>query len=456
MSQLNTGEKLLRLFTEIKPGEGRTAWLMFTNVFLILMAYYFVKPIREGWIAISEVQGLSSVEVKAYSSFLQSIALLFIVGFYARLSDRWLKSELFTRTTLFCISNMLIFWLIQPNFFIEHLPYSGLAYYLWVGIFGVFVVAQFWTFCADLYADDDGKRLLPFIALGATSGAALGALSVELLIEHKIVPTEWLLLVATIPLFLSIALMRCIDLNRTTASKKKPEKHAGLLAGVKLISANKLLLLAAIATLLTSWVNTNGENLLFSVVEDYLSQQAQSLGVASGSDTQHFVRDGTTSFYGSFYFWVNICATVLQAFVASRLLKFGGFAAVLLLMPVVSLISYSVIAFIPALLMVKIMKVADDACDYSINNTARQVLWLPISSSTKFHCKPAIDTLYVRLGDGLAALTVALGIHWLALPWSKLMYFNIALTVAWLLISLLLLRAYKDALTIFEQRGSSI
>ena len=122
MTQLSTTERFLRLFTEVKPGEGRTALMMFANVFLILLAYYFIKPLREGWIAISDIEGLSKMEVKAYSSFAQSIILLFVVGWYARLSERWDRVTLFTRATLFCISNMVIFWFLQPNFFFEQLP----------------------------------------------------------------------------------------------------------------------------------------------------------------------------------------------------------------------------------------------------------------------------------------------------------------------------------------------
>ena len=49
---------------------------MFANVFLILCAYYFVKPLRDGWIAISDVGGLSKLEVKAYTSFAQSVLLV--------------------------------------------------------------------------------------------------------------------------------------------------------------------------------------------------------------------------------------------------------------------------------------------------------------------------------------------------------------------------------------------
>ena len=65
MQTLSRTERLLRLFTEIRPGEGGTAVMMFANVFLILLAYYFIKPLREGWIAVSDIQGLTKMEVKA-------------------------------------------------------------------------------------------------------------------------------------------------------------------------------------------------------------------------------------------------------------------------------------------------------------------------------------------------------------------------------------------------------
>ena len=173
----------------MKPGEYAVG-MMFANVFLILLAYYFIKPLREGWIAVSDVEGLSKMEVKAYSSFAQSILLLFVVGWYAQLADRWDRVTLFTRATLFCISNMVIFWFLQPNFFFEQLPFSGIVYYLWVGMFGVFVVAQFWTFCADIYTDERGKRMLPFIAVGATSGAAAGSWIVDQLVGSGTLPTR--------------------------------------------------------------------------------------------------------------------------------------------------------------------------------------------------------------------------------------------------------------------------
>jgi len=454
---LSRTERFLQLFTEVKPGEGATAILLFANVFLILCAYYFVKPLREGWIAVSSIEGLTKMEVKAYSSFFQAIFLLFIVGWYARLSDKWSRVTLITRSTLFCISNMVIFWFLQPGLFFGALPVSGIIFYLWVGMFGVFVVAQFWTFCADIYNDEIGKRLLPLIAIGATSGAAFGSEIVDLLVSSKLIPTEGLLLVGTLPLFASIALTRIVDarqhatpatteqraLGDTTQQQTGEPDQKGmgfLLNGARLIFKSRFLLAIAMLTLLNNWVNTNGENLLFKVVEDNLAEQALVQGIEGTQAILEFTRNGTTAFYGNFFFWVNIVALLLQSLVASRLLKYGGFGAIIMALPVVALISYTVMALIPILLIVKIMKIMENSTDYSINNTARHVAWLPIDSASKFHGKPAIDTLYVRMGDGLAALTVLLGVNFLALSTTQFFVFNVFLVFAWLYFARMLIQ----------------
>ncbi len=465
-TQRSRVEKFLQLFTQIQPGEGTTAIMMFANVFLILCAYYFIKPLREGWIAVSDISGLTKMEVKAYSSFFQAMLLLVIVGYYGRLSDKWNRSTLVTRTTLFCIVNMVIFWVVQPGLFFKALPFSGILFYLWVGMFGVFVVAQFWTFCADIYNDEAGKRLLPVIAIGATSGAAFGSQIVNVLVGSGIVPSEALLLVGTVPLFASIALTRLVDARQRNqagvhvddGSSKQQRGRCGtnkasgdtlqktqqgfgfLLNGAKLVFKSRFLLAIALLTLLNNWVNTNGENLLFQVVQNTLTEQAIHQEITDPQSILEFTRNGTTAFYGNFFFWVNTVALLLQALVASRLLKYGGFGAIILILPVIAMMSYTVMALVPILIIVKIMKIAENSTDYSLNNTARHVLWLPMDSASTFHAKPAIDTLYVRIGDGLAALTVLLGVQVFALSTVQFFVFNIFLVFLWLFFAVMLIR----------------
>jgi AAA family ATP:ADP antiporter len=426
-------ERFLRLFTDVRPGEGGTALLMFANVFLILCSYYFIKPLRDGWISISDVAGLSKMEVKAYSSFAQAMLLIPVVSAYARLSARLSRRALITRASLFCLSNMLIFWALQPGVFFEYLPASGIVFYLWVGMFGVFVVAQFWTFAADVYRDEDGRRLLPLIAIGATAGAVAGSWIAEWLVRLEIVPTKQLLLAAMLPLGASILISRAVDVRAPALLRAPaPPARAAPSGALGVVLRHPFLLAAAIVTLLMNWVNTNGENLLYRVVQEFLAEDAVARGVTDPQAVLEFTLTGTTLFYSDFYFWVNVAALVLQAFVASRLLRWGGFGAILLLLPAIALLSYSAMALVPLLGVVKVMKIAENATDYSINNTARHVLWLPVSSELKFKGKPAIDTFVFRIGDFLAALTVMVGVQLLTLPTQAYFIFNVALVIGWL------------------------
>jgi AAA family ATP:ADP antiporter len=441
-------EKLLRIFTDVKAGEGTTALLMFANVFLILCAYYLIKPLREGWIAVSDIGGLSKMEVKAYSSFGQSLMLLPVVWFFGRLSERYQRGDLITRSTVFCMSNMAVFWAIQPGLFIENLPYSGIVFYLWVGMFGVFVVAQFWAFAADIYIEERGNRLFPLIAVGATSGAACGSAITGILLESGLFGTQWLLIVAMVPLTASIMLSRLVDHRMPAAAAgKRDEQISGpavsRLNAISILLSSRFLLATAVITLLLSWVNTNGENLLFRVVQEFLTQQAVAANITDAKALLAFTRNGTTNFYGDFFFWVNIMAVILQAFAASRLLKYGGFRLILLTMPVVALVSYSVMALVPVLAIVKVMKIAENATDYSINNTARNVLWLPASAEMKYKGKPTVDSLIVRIGDGIAALTVLIGVQVLVLSTQAFFTLNVVLVLIWIGFAFVVIREHR-------------
>jgi AAA family ATP:ADP antiporter len=312
----------------------------------------------------------------------------------------------------------------------------------------VFVVAQFWAFAADIYTEERGNRLFPVIAVGATSGAACGSWITELLVSSGLFGTQYLLIVTMIPLIASIFLSRMVDgrtYEQTVGTKAVPGpaiEDSGRSA-ISIVFTSRFLLATALITLILSWVNTNGENLLFRVVQEVLNEQARAGGVSNTKELMAFTRDGTTAFYGGFYFWVNVVALILQAFVASRLLKFGGFGVILLTMPVVALISYTAMAFIPILAVVKAMKIAENSTDYSINNTARNVLWLPVSAELKYKGKPTIDSLFVRMGDGIAALTVLVGVQFLALSTQSFFVLNVVLVLIWILLAFVVIREHR-------------
>jgi AAA family ATP:ADP antiporter len=288
------------------------------------------------------------------------------------------------------------------------------------------------------------------IALGATSGAVCGSWITEVLVKSGLFGTEWLLIVAMIPMAVSIILYRMVDRRMTqkTTGVEAPRQRETAPEGsgrsaISIIFSSRFLLATALVTLILSWVNTNGENLLFRTVQEFLKGQALEEHISDPNTLLAFTRDGTTAFYGGFYFWVNTVALVLQAFAASRILKYGGFGVILLMMPVVALVSYTAMAFVPVLAIIRTMKIADNATDYSINNTARNVLWLPASAEIKYKGKPTIDSLFVRIGDGFAALTVLVGIQILALSMVSFFIINVALILLWIALALVVIREYR-------------
>ena len=444
---------------------------MFANVLLLLCAYYFIKPLREGWLAVSGIEGLTKMELKAYSSFGQAVLLVWVVSVYSRFVGRWPRHILIARATVFCMVVMVVFWAIQPDFLIVSLPYGGIVFYLWVGMFGVFVIAQFWAFAADLFTDDRGRRLMPVIAIGATSGAVVGSWIAKQTVSFGILSTEYLLLASLVPLALTVWLTKLaheaesprpaqashaaddrIDHNphsdSAPAAASSPDTDTR--GTVAIIFGSRILLALAVVTLLTNWVNTNGENILFRVIQESVEEDVHARGIVDAKEVLRFVRDQTTAFYSDFFFWVNILALFLQAVVASRMLKYGGFGMIFLALPVIALISYSVMVLVPVLLAIKVMMIAENATDYSLSNTARHVFWLPFDSASTYKGKPAVDSLFVRFGDGLAALTVLAGVQVLGLSLVGYLAFNFALALAWLGLAIWLViehRRFRESAT---------
>jgi AAA family ATP:ADP antiporter len=438
---LTPAERFLRLFTDVRAGEGHIALVMFANVFLLLCAYYLLKPLREGWLAIADVGDFTKTEVKAYTSFGQTLLLAGAATWYSRLVERLPRRVLITRVTLFCMANIVFFWLVQPDFLVGHVRGLGFVYYVWVGMFGAFVVAQFWAFAADLYPQEQGKRLLPMIAIGATAGAAFGSWLEGQLVAWKLVDPRLLLLAALPFLAVSLWLTRRVDGAVGGVFKQVGARPEGRVlegrSALGMIFNSRFLLAVAVTTLLLNAVKTLGESILFGQVAELVGAQAQAAGITGEAELRSFTKLGTTAFYSGFFFWINALALFLQAFVASRLLRYGGFGALFLMLPVIALTSYASMWVLPVLWVIRSMKIVENATDYSIQNTARHVLWLPMSYEVTFKAKTTIDSLFMRAGDGLAALTVLLGHQVFSAPIRS--YFAVVL---WLGLAMWIVREY--------------
>ena len=441
------GVRLRALVPDVRPGEGRTALALFGAVFLVMCAYYLVKPLREGWIAISAVAGLSRLEIRAYSSLAQAVLLAAAVAGYARVAARWPRHVLVTRTSLACVATLVVFWLLQPGVVVAAVPGAGIAFYLWVGMFGVFIVAQLWAFATDLYADERGRRLLPLIAIGGTAGAAAGSALHGLLAAAGPAGARAALLVAVLPLALSVVLVRAADGADAARERPRPARAADRGRARGRGAGHGFVLAAGMLALLFSWATTNGENLLFHVVQEAVARDAAAAGLGAAAARVH-TQAATNAFYGDLYLWTNLAALAAQALAASRLLRHRGLAVTLLALPVLALLASAALVLAPALAIVKWMKVAERATDYSLNQTARHALWLPVAADVKYESKPTVDGVFVRAGDGFAALTVLAGGALGGVSTAALVGMNAGLVVLWVITALVLIREHRRLLAL--------
>ncbi|AGP39710.1 hypothetical protein SCE1572_37590 [Sorangium cellulosum So0157-2] len=148
------------------------------------------------------------------------------------------------------------------------------------------------------------------------------------------------------------------------------------------------------------------------------------------------------TFKGDFFYWVNTLGVVLQLFLVSRIFKYFGVRFALFILPTIALLGNASLAVLPALAVVRVAKIAENSTDYSVQNTARQALFLPVGRDAKYSAKAAIDTFVVRAGDVLAAVGVIVG-QVLALSVRHFAMVNIALALAWLGVVVGIAREHK-------------
>jgi len=207
--------------------------------------------------------------------------------------------------------------------------------------------------------------------------------------------------------------------------------------GFALLLNSQYLSTICLLLLVLNLVNTTGEYILSSTVVE----RANELAAANpGFDKASYIG----AFYGTYFFWVNIAAVILQSFVASRLVKKFGLGGVLFALPLVALGAYGAVAAGAGLAFVQVAKTAENATDYSIMNLARQMLWLPTSREEKYKAKQAADTFVVRFGDVMSAVLVWVGTTRLSLGRQGFAFANLMLVMVWLALAYILMREYQQ------------
>jgi ATP:ADP antiporter, AAA family len=422
-------ERLLTPIGDVHPGEGTRTLLLGLNLFLVLAAYYMLKTVRESLILTE-----GGAAVKAYSAAGQALLLLGLVPAFGAFASRVNRTQLVRWVTLFFVSNIAVFFAAGKSGL-----RIGVPFFLWVGIFNVMVIAQFWAFVNDVFTLEQGKRLFPIVGLGSSLGAWIGSVYAGDVIRAT--GPYRLMLLAGVVLVLSVVVTAFVDLGH--ARGELPERAAEATrpldktGGFTLIRQQRYLMLIALLTVFINIVNTSGEYLFGRFIVD-ASIQIHGAGAAALEARQQFIG----GVYGRLFSYVNLIGFVLQLLVVSRVFKYLGVGRALFIHPLLALAGYLVILKAPSVWTMAYLKIADNSLDYSLGNTAKQALWLPTSRVAKYKAKQAVDSFFMRAGDVLQAGIVFVGER-LAFTVPAFAAVNVVLALGWIAVVAALNPAYR-------------
>ncbi len=398
----------------MKSPEGKATFQFAIRLFLILFAYYLMKPVREGLI----LDG-GSAEIRSYALAGQAALLLILVPIYGHIIKHLQGNKLFHAVTIFLASNIMLFYfLFKAGYDI------GVPFFVWLGIFSVLQISQFWTMVSDYHCVESGKRLTSYIAIGGSLGAMIGSMFAKFL--YLEMGADGLMLLAMVMLVVAVVIPTTHVAMRKDHDHKDEESISHLLGGLKKVFDNSYLRWIAASVVLLNLINSTGEFILADFVT------AEKSGAEIGA------------FYASFYLYVNIATLILQAFVVRPMYQVIGVGGALISLAVFNLAMYiSVLAF-PVLAWFAIVKMADNSIDYSVANTTKQILFLPLDRFTRYEGMLAINTFFTRFGDLIQGGVIFIVISLLALPTMTLVGVNIVLCLLWLFVTFNVSQRFKE------------
>lgn len=441
MTERSTGAWLKRtlfLGVELRPGETAGVVAMFASLFLILFTAYLLKPARE-MLILTE----GTAEIRSYAVALQALLLLVFIPFYGKFSRGFDSFRYMQIITAVCVLTLAAFAAAGMSGMAISVPY-----FVWLGAYSVLIIAQFWAYASELYSREAGERLFVIVALGASLGAWVGSAASRELVNY--LDAYGLMIAGAVTLALA-------SLPAGIASKTVPAQSRGdsgtaatpaqpsIFAGFQLVLSRRYLMLMAGFVIMLNLVNTTGEYLLSAILESMYAEGAAAGTIAVDKGTY------VGRFYGGFYFMVNLLGVLIQFFLVSRLIRLAGFSVAFLLTPLLVFLGYASLALLPVVAWFRYFKMAENSLDYSLQNTARQMLYLPLSRQEKYEARAVIDPFGQRLGDLLQAGLIFAGLN--LLGWASTDFIPLAalLAAGTLTLAILIARERSRLLAAQEQ-----
>jgi AAA family ATP:ADP antiporter len=366
----------LRRVVDVRPEERRALGWSFLAFFCLLTSYYILRAIRDGNIAATPGR-LPWLYAWTFGS------MLALLSAWSWLIARVPRVRVVPLLYRFFVVNLLAFFAL----FHLGVAATGQVFFVWLSVFNFFAVAIFWSVMADVFDQQQGKRLFGFIAAAGSAGAIVGPLLTTLLV-HRLGAANLVLLSAALLAVVAACLARLVRMQ--PAAKGDDVVGGGVVSGIKVVFASPYLLAIAGYTLLASLAGTYGYNL-----QAYLVQAA------------HLDQDTRIAFFARLDLLVNAAALLVQALVIGRVLTRFGVGTALALMPPLSSLSFLALAARPVLPVSSGLHALRRVLAYGVWGPSNGVLFTVVDREQKYKSKAFIETVVFRGGDVLTSAMVA-------------------------------------------------
>jgi AAA family ATP:ADP antiporter len=378
--------KVLRSATMIEASEARTVAFSFVFVFVLMAAYYTLRPVRDAM-----ASDWSNTEISVLWN-IQLVLSTLVVALYgyacSRVRFAWLVPAVYFFFGVTFIGFYFGSALLEDRVLIDK------AFYVWVTLFSLLHLSVFWSFMADLFSKEQSRRLFGFIATGASAGASVGPLLagqvVSMIGPDSLILLASAMLIIPLPIVFYLQRLKSADLhNEGVHTDLSSAKIGGNpLAGFKTFFTNPYLLAIGLFILLYT---TIGSFVYFEQVELLRDR----------------TREERTAILATLSAVVNLLTFGLGIFLTSRIVTRLGMTAALALVPVLVCAGLLVLAFAPILMVLLALQVVRQGGNYGITRPAREMLFTNVDRETRFKSKPVIDVVVYRGGDSLSSIAFA-------------------------------------------------
>ena len=408
-------------FRSVRPGEGKALCWSFAYFFCLLAGYYVLRPLRDEMGVAGGVRNLQWLFTATFLTMLAAVPL------YGALVARLPRRRLIPVVYHFFAANIALFWLLL-TFDLERLAVAR-VFFVWISVFNLFAVSVFWSFMADLFSSEQGKRLFAVIAAGGSAGALAGpALTVWLAVPLG--PTN-LLVIAALLLEAAVLCVRRLESVSSESERQLNRKTESEALGGGWFDGIAMLLRSPYLAGIALWVT------LLSVTGTFLYFQQANIVAAASDDPA--VR---TRMFAAIDLAVGLLTVVVQFVATGKLIERFGIGAAVAFLPLVFAAGFAALAAAPVLAVVIGFQAAQRTANFAISNPAREVLFTVLAREEKYKAKNVIDIVVFRGADAAGGWLFA-ALRSLGMELRTLSLVAIPLAAAWLVLALALGRAQE-------------